>query len=849
MTSLLLGAGPGAVDLTAVNGDPIEVELVGASLPASAGNTVGNGWVARVRFKGMATGQALVGSNLTLTGTRPIFVNGVASSTSMTWTGTAALRQPLPQVWANGQSVSALDRRTSLAKVSSRTRIYECTVGGITATGSNPTHLSGSATGADLVTWLYIGAVTDNVIPYRQSVETAVSSDVDTYFVLDKAAYASDTLTGCTIQSGAYGSSNASRAGVVSFTNSSTITYEKPDVVMNTMPWQIWGTTIDARLTAFHPSFANRRTLDCVIWKVVDSTGAVVLTSSVLTSMVESAFLTGGKPVAEFYQALDISGLSDDLYGLAFEAYPNIGDNAYKSLTDGFGSATPSSAMAPTANISKVVPFRKDAAGTFGRIYAYVDSVSPSGSPVASATAATAAADPYGTISAATAAIQVLSNSSLSRNNIGNHIVRLVGSSGGAQRTFVGFHGSSNTMSSRAKGDVWLTIERDPATTTTAADVAITVAASTALKTGAARVKWSGVTMTGTSAAATLDNQVTGSLGEFAYETWFDNCPIAGASTSILKPMTRMGLMWITNSALTHVGTSFGNDNTRSALKLLGGCTVLGNLVSPFATSNCSVSFCNALGNAWTGGAVPQDLTMTWWAEGTGSVQTNLDRSMMMFNSWMTCQRTVKWPTAGQVFTSGATHVQNLIEVYNATSVKGGEYSADGNTTAIGHFWSYFNSVPGEGFNMLYNDDDTTFALKIGCQGYNVADDRNSKADFYDTSPETASSLRVGVMRYRYCVDFEGNAVFAVTDVTPSQKNLAGEIFETTSSIGLALVRGWTDDKSASGSGLGGGDYRPTTLSAAYAKVAAVRQAFPIDLDGNARAVTDLGAAGALEAA
>jgi hypothetical protein len=214
----------------------------------------------------------------------------------------------------------------------------------------------------------------------------------------------------------------------------------------------------------------------------------------------------------------------------------------------------------------------------------------------------------------------------------------------------------------------------------------------------------------------------------------------------------------------------------------------------------------------------------------------------------------VKWPLAGQVFTTGASYIQNLAEVIGDGSnlVKGGEHSADGSTTPIGHFWHYFNTAAGEDFNVLYNENSTTFAAKYGIEGYNVSEGRNSKADFYDSGAETAHANRVGNLMFRYCQDFEGNVLFSDTDDLASPKNLSGEYFEEDLLIGIdgsPLTRGWTTDNSKSGANTGGGNYRPTSSSAAFGRVLAARQAFPIDIDGNARAANDDGAAGALEAA
>src|SRR6185312_10632781 len=97
--------------------------------------------------------------------------------------------------------------------------------------------------------------------------------DALVYVVLDSFVYASETITACTIQAGAYGSSNASRVGIVTFTNSATISHLRPDVAVVTPPYQLFTTSITPEVAVVHPYGQSSRMAACVIFTIYDSSG------------------------------------------------------------------------------------------------------------------------------------------------------------------------------------------------------------------------------------------------------------------------------------------------------------------------------------------------------------------------------------------------------------------------------------------------------------------------------------------------------------------------------------------------------------------------------------------------
>lgn len=822
----------GTVNVTgdpAIANDPIAIVIQDAAAPA--GNIDPNGWVAAVTFKGMAIGQALDATKISFTVSGPGYDStGAATTVTRTVRGTKALRKAVPQAWANGLSIAVNDRVCSAAKVSGSTRIYRCTAGAGTAvTGSNPTHTSGSSTGADGITWQYLGAVTDNSPPI-EPIEAVSGSDAVVYVSLDKYICAGETITACSIQAGAYGSSNASRAGIVAFANNSTRPHFRSDVAWTMMPWTLVGNTLHVEAQAIHPHGKSGRTLACMKFIVYDNSGNATAVSATVAAMTQSTVgtTTYGNPVPVFADDIDISSLADGLYSVGLEAYPFFGNVRYISGTDGFGpTGTWSASTAMTANVPKRIPFRKDSAGTFGRIYAFVDaSTGNDGTGVASATLATAAASPFATISAAAAAIQTASNSTLSRNNCANHVIRMrLGS-------YAGFHGSSNTLPSRTMGDVWLTIERDPATTSGPADVTLTPAGSTAQRQSANRAKYREITIAGTGSPV-IDNVAAASLGNFAQETWFEGCVITGNGSQ--APIVRQGLMWTSNCLIS--GTAvMGSGNTRSGWALALGCQL-----GSGASEAPQFPVLNALGNKFSPKAIPgTTFTVTYWGEGTGS-QTNADAHLWCFNSWYANTSNVAFPF-GNTVTTGISWCQNLIESNHSTA-KGGQIKADTDTLPIGHVYFMFNSSAGDGQNLVYNELGTNQVKKLAIQKFNVSPDRNTKEDYYDAVSPNLN--RTGSLSSRYGVDYMANAVFAATMSAPSASNLAGEVIESRSLF--SGTAGFTNDQSKLGGGAGNGDYRPTSSSSAKGMVGADEQMFPFDLNGTPRLTDGTGAAGAFE--
>lgn len=834
--------GHSVTELTPTTGDPLSLTV----LDTTTVNTIdGNGWAGEIVFKGMAASQLLDGTKVVLTVQGFGFdATGAATTPSRTVTGTAHLRKPLPQTYAVGLNLTVGDRVVSKAKVSGSTRIYQVTAGTATTVDVTGPVNTSSTSVIDTLTYQYVGSVTDNsavvndntrTYPYTQFATAVSGSDAKAYVVFDQYIYTGETITAATIYAGAYGgSSNASLTGILSLANSSTRALPKPFCAWTVMPWQIVsGTTLHVEATASTTSGQQGRMLACMKFRVYTSGGVDTGLTTTVTTMTASTTLTSGRSVPVFRAEIDISSLADGLYNVRLEAYPFFGAS-WKSATDGFGVASPTITDVMTINTQKAIPFRKDAAGTFGRIYAYMDPAGNDGTGVASATAGTAAAAPFATAIAAMSAIQTLSNSSLSRNNCGNHEIRLKAGT----YTTASFGGS--TLPARAMGDVWVTMTRDPATSS-AADVILQSSATSVNRQCAKRMKFSEITLTVVATNAVIDNIAAASLGNFAAEVWFDKCVFPDASNN--KPFTRVGLVWLTNCTLTKYGT-VANENARQGIALLGGCT----LVGPGGGSVSNIAALHYLGNNWSAGAVPYQMIPAFWAEGTG-IQTNADVTLFMANSFPSCRGAVRLPNVQM--TRGFAVVQNLLELYTSSgaSVKGGEYAADGVNIACSEIHYIFNTVAGDGYNIAYNDGVsavTDHPAKTAIELFNFSADRNSKGSWYDGSQ--ANGARISNIATRYKVGARGNVVygFGSFDNVPSPKNLAGEVKESRAVMSGAI--GFTADRSLSGSPTtGAGDYRPTTTSSARAIVGATEQFLPFDLNGTTRKTDGTGAAGALE--
>lgn len=785
-------------------GDPLSATVMDTT---SLDGMNPDGWVMAIRFKGTSLGQTFDPTKVSGIIASPGFDSaGAPTTVSRPFVATSHLRKAFPATWTTATVYAPGAVRSNAVGLNSY--VYTTTAGG-TSGATAPTHSTGSVSDGG-VSWTYVGDAA-GYTPGKQ--EAADTGDAIVYAVLSEQVYAGDAVT-VSVAAGAYGSSNAKAS--LTATNSATLLHDRPHVAWVFQPYQLATSSLHVEATATHPYGRDLRTLACMKFIVVDTAGAPVspAISATVTSMAASTVLTAGKAVPVFAADLNVSGLVKGSYGVIAEAYPFVGNVTYKTLVDGYGPSTVAVANKLTANTPKVMPFYRDD-GTYGRIYAYVDPALSSGG-TASTTAATAAASPFPTVVAAHTAIRALSNTTFSRNNAANHVIRLL--AGTYPNGWAGTSQNTTTL-----GEVMLTLEPapsvDPAT--------IIWNSPSSVSGGARRMVYRNLHFTRDSTNAPVDNQVgTAVNGTMPYESWFEGCTITSSTGSLA--LSRLGLAWFANCSLVTVGSGFGTGNNTSGCGLLGASTITGGTFGAI----------HALGNVFNSGGNRTKPDLSNLAEAA------IDGAIWGYNAFFDAKSTLKFPEQGETVNGGIGFIQNLRETTDALA-KGIECSADGNVTATPNAHFLNNTVVGDGINFLYNENGP--AAKRGLMKNNVVKDRNVKADFYDSAAIRASHARVLNMSVRYMLGASRNYVYAPESSVPSHLNLIGEVTEATSRVEV-FAPGFTDDKSGS-VGAGYGDYIPTNTSTLCNRMAAGENMLPIDLNGATRRNDGTGAAGAFERA
>ena len=805
-----------------------------------------NGAVVAMTFKGMSAGLSRgTASNVSFTVSYPGFDStGAATTVTETVKLNGWLRMPFPKAAALSDVLAVGTIRSN--RVTSKGNMYRVTAStgvGITvlptATGTAGVSTTTPEAGQ---TYLYLGNPTDNTSAtedaYSTLIENTSGSDVIIYGVLSEPIPSGATITAVSCPANTYGSSLSSSGVTVSFTHSQTLTAPKPYLAQLTMPRQMVTSTIRLETAVWAWGARSRRTAACHKFLIYNSSGTLVDTVT-LTSMTTSTIATGGNTVQVFGTTYDASALSDGDYYIKEECYPWKG-GSFKTNDDGYGSSTLATTSALTANVGKWIPFTKKASPTYQ--YAYVDGTGAA--PAVSTVAATARTTPYADIVAAATALQTANGGSLDSQCI----IRIMDK--GSDYT-----GAINgNLQLRTYGKTPVVIEIDPLATPGSVNIATGSAVANASKQGPTRAIFRGLKFTSTATTSAMYNAAAASIGDFSTEQWFENCNMV--ATSSQAPITNPGLMWFVNCTFTNIGASFGNANTRTAMKLAAGCQLLSGgsataSISPIASLGCVFSN-NSTATSPSLGLV--DARM--WGEGVGS-QTSNEFCMYMFNSWPQIRKSGGISvfngtnaTAKEHLTRGGVFVMNLMEVADADSnasadAKGGAYSGDAVTQALPELHFAWNTILGDGANIAYNDTGTAAVEKRLYGGFNWLEDVNHKGDYYDAN--TAHEARVGNLMVRYKCGFNYNfhpGRGGSFNRNPSPANNLGDAFgpnDLYPTSATPLDSTFVSDKSWLSSGVktGNGDYHPTGSNGAIGMSSSSTQAFPLALDGAAWAASD----------
>ncbi len=649
----LLGGNSGGGALVAVAGDIISVNVLGPGSLDSAANNVtdGNGWIAEVTCKGMVTGGSTINPlYLSLTVSTPGYdTSGNATSRTRTVYGIQWLRKPYPA------GTSAVGVR------------YEKTSG----------------------------------------------SDCKQYITLSSKIRSGETITGVSVLAGFYNdgtrSSNASN-GLTTTSTASTRPENRVKMFPLTPPWQlVQSTSLVVELIITHTGFQDGYMVPYVLVTAKDNAGH---TATGLASPVSDSVLRNGKgnPTPCYRATVDISGLTDGMCYWYAEARPWRGgaSQIFSMQSNGFGATSWNATSYQTTqpplhyNCPASIPFYKDAAVALAPVYACVTTTGNDGTGVADTNAATARATPFATQMAAVRAIQTKNNALYGRNDTGGGIVYM---GPGTWTTW-------GTSTAQLRGPMWVTITRDPTTTTSAADVIIQGGASH--RGTPNRVRIGEVTLKGVASNFVIANgeSLTTWGGGFQAEidfdgTVFDASGLGGAGGLL----SRAGRLTFRNCTIPNLGQfGMGNSNAKCFPVYIAFSNLTSSTVeTPHLWGNTgSNSFPGANAN------VIQYTTAGDWTLKASGLDLPPDYSIWIANKNLS-QSTNPWTANGQPH--GIAAYQNILEPIGG-SYKGMQINSDGFWPSQTEIELGFNTIPGEAVNFLYSE--YSYAPVVATNGFST---------------------------------------------------------------------------------------------------------------------------------
>jgi hypothetical protein len=628
--------------------------------------------------------------------------------------------------------------------------------------------------------------------PDQAVMDEAVSGGTLTVkLVLSDPIYASDTVS-MSAAAGWYSSNSAATQAVsgLAVTNSSTLSYQAPICGNTTLGRTIVTSSVTPSVFCIAGSAANGNPVQAVVFTATDAH------SHSVSATVNTLTRTAGMAVDfdHYSTTLDISSLTDgDLITVSYKAYPRLGtaSQVYDSTAAG-----------------KSVVWLKDAAGTFGRSYAYVDPASGNDTTcAASNVAATAKTTPCLTIGRAERIVRDYNYSYFSsRSNLANSIIYLMAGTYSAA-------GTANLTYSATNDSVLWTLTRDPDTPRSSV-VIQTNADSLSRNLKGKYVRVSDVT---------LRRDANRYLFDEPDASWilFENCTITD-NTSYTTPIvsTANGVYFFRNDVSTYaklmntgaIGNTLTNVATMGYARL-----AIGNLV-------------NTGGYTSTLGAIFSESTACTSGNSTA------DGGIIYSNKLINSREMVMDLATHCNISSGLAVVQNLIE---SLYVTGGGYavgiSADGSTTTANNVIFAHNTLVGNRANLAYNDSGTTFTPQINWVI------RNNNLEYFANKGDTFTkqSTTTGNWPVAFGVASSGNAVHRGAYLQEFQG-----LWSVTGTNESLLAMNYKNDLSAT---TGFGDYHATVASPFRSLVPASTQMLPRDLDGKPRAASGMGSAGSFE--
>jgi len=593
--------------------------------------------------------------------------------------------------------------------------------------------------------------------------------------------------------------------------NNSTRAYPKPLAMWVTKDMGIirsGDTSWPARLCVSHPHGGNGKPVACVEFRLTDG---VTTNSSVVSTMSSKQYAASG-----LYGAYFEVDLVPMLSGLATGGQLVLDAIIKPWVGDSFTISTDADSY-PSPNLTtlKVV---NDSDGSYGEAYVFVDpAAGDDGTGSASATFATAQANPFATLLAAGNALETFNNANYSRNSAsGGEIVLADGTYDHSSLGGIATDSSSTvvirSLSPSNKSSV---IYQDPGSSVTSG----TPDHST----------WKDITLRKQGGSVIFFDSGA-NLGSMDRTNQFLNCDFDQNGTNGYNAwFYRTGRLYFEDCSGLFGFTA--NFSTVNKVTNLVGCSgpQSGAAYNMFACQFDDGAFTDQIVQSNRPKGVGQMLAFSHLTQ-----DTNASR-VIGFNDAPE-ERGVAW-------------VMSIAEHTGGTTGPAMQIHADGNTTPILNAQAYGMTVLGTRTNWLYQDTGTAEVTKYGWMIGCVNHDRNTKGDLFPPV-EAARTGNWSVMYqvgHRYNATREGSA----SNDNTGPGSWLGEVSHPSDVNGTNAAPVdflWADDQSFTAAGSGGGDYTPGELTPLptipYSDVH-----YPIDMKGRAVPTDGTAVAGALQKA
>lgn len=534
-------------------------------------------------------------------------------------------------------------------------------------------------------------------------------SDLTLYITLDDWVYSPTSIVSATIGSSFYTGAVASTSPTN--TNLSTQAYQKALFSWINPQNDRSGSSYTVEAVAFHRHARAGQQVACIKFNVND--GTTTSADTLVSATSTSARISKGNIPEVWSGSVDFSGMTQGtVCNVNAKVYPWIGNSSAVLDLSTAGVSWPT-----TLPITKLRVLC-DRTGGYGGGYAYVQVGASAGT--VSATPATAAADPYPSISAALTALKAWNNTNKGHNDIGGGFIRLMDNAGANQTHTISAAGVNSP------GASWCVVEKDPASGAT-----VTVTWGASLQQYPDNMLWRNLSFL-TAAAYTYQlagyNNTRGAI-------CFDNCSIDNTANKNL--LTWFDVPYLYNLTLSGNDVDFANlANTQGAIPIAAG------IVGTTALHYTNNPIC------WIGNSTPRSLSVA-------SNTTDGRDGFIVYNNrvW----GGVITNASATTLNYGCANVQNLYDYSGGRAGTCMNFFADGDLTTISNYVEQHNTAVGARCSRMYNDVVATKTapnglLKMGSSRFNIWDDYNIKSDTFSSGAGS-----VGNWSYMYSVGNVGN--------------------------------------------------------------------------------------------